>query len=86
VPTGIDGIQLGATGTTSWYVVDVNVTNTNRPTVQGDVNLILADAATWTADYSSGGVHWGGISVPSGNSLTIWGQTAGTGTLNTCAY
>ena len=39
----------------------------------GAVNLILADDASLTVT--------GGIEVAEGNSLTVWGQTAGTGTL-----
>ena len=72
----------GETGQTKWYVVQDNVTISTRVTVTGDVHLILADNCTLTVN--------GGIQVadndnvpqtPSPNSLTIYGQTAGTGTL-----
>ena len=57
----------------SWYVVTDNVTISSRVTVTGDVCLILQDGYTLTVN--------GGINVAEGNSLTIYGQTAGTGEL-----
>ena len=56
-----------------WYVVNSNVTISSRITVSGEVNLILADGYTLTASQ--------GITVDGSNSLTIYGQTSGTGTL-----
>ena len=56
-----------------WYVVQGEVTAASRITVNGDVHLILADGCTLTASK--------GIGVSPGNSLTIYGQSAGTGTL-----
>ena len=50
-----------------WYVVSSNVEIADRITVTGEVNLILADDFTLTATK--------GISVTSGNSLTIYGQS-----------
>ena len=50
-----------------WYVVSGNVTITDRITVNGDVYLILADDCTLNAQK--------GISVTSGNSLTIYDQS-----------
>ena len=50
----------------AWYVVNTNVTISTRITVSGDVHLILADGGKLTAEK--------GISVTSGNSLTIYGQ------------
>ena len=58
---------------TGWYAVTGNITNNNRISVNGDVNLILCDGATLTAPK--------GISANGGNSLTIWGQVNGTGAL-----
>ncbi len=58
---------------TGWYVVSESVTIETRITVTGDVNLILADDCTLTATK--------GISVTSGNSLTIYGQSEGSGEL-----
>lgn len=61
-----------------WYVVQDTVTigtaeTPQRITVSGDVHLILADGCDFTVN--------GGIGVKEGNSLTIYGQSAGTGTL-----
>ena len=56
-----------------WYAVTEDVVNNNRLTCSGNVNLILCDGATLTAHK--------GITVSSGNSLTIWQQNNGTGAL-----
>lgn len=56
-----------------WYVVNGNVTISSRIQVSGDVHLILADGCTLTAEE--------GINVAAGNSLTIYGQSKGTGAL-----
>ena len=62
---------------TSWdngtYVVKSNVTISNRITVNGTVNLILCDEATLTASK--------GITVTESNTLNIYAQSEGTGTL-----
>ena len=67
-----------ASGTTTlssgWYAVTSNTSNSNRVEVTGSVNLILCDGATLTSYL--------GIEVPTGNSITIWGQSGGTGRLN----
>ena len=63
----------GGTDSPNWYVVNQNVTIEARIEVSGKVNLILADDCTLTAKK--------GIHVGSGNSLTIFGQSAGSGTL-----
>ena len=69
----------GVANTETWYVVNSeaadNLTISNRITVTGEVHLILVDNCTLNAEK--------GITVNSGNSLTIYGQTAGTGTLTT---
>ena len=62
------------TWTTGWYVAEKNVTVDACITCTGDVSLVLSDGATLRADN--------GISVAGGNSLTIYAQSAGTGTLN----
>ncbi len=62
--------------TCEWYVVSSYggvITITSKITVQGDVNLILGDGHTLEAK--------GGIYVPKGSSLTIYGQDGGTGKL-----
>ena len=65
-----------------WYVAKGNVTigseeTPQRVTVNGDVNLILTDGCQLTVN--------GGIEVEEGNSLTIYGQKEGTGTLTATA-
>lgn len=56
-----------------WYVVTSDISISGRVVTTGDVHLILTDGTTLTADS--------GISVTPGNSLTIYGQSAGTGKL-----
>ena len=56
-----------------WYVVNSNVTISERVTVIGKVHLILADGYTLNATK--------GITVTGSNSLTIYGQSGGTGKL-----
>ncbi len=63
----------GTSGSATWYVASDEITISSRITVKGNVHLILADGATLTAES--------GIGVNEGNSLTIYGQEAGTGTL-----
>ena len=72
-----------ASDTTAWvdgatYVVNSSVTITDRITVTGTVNLILCDDAVLTAEK--------GITVTEGNTLNIYGQQQGTGTLTAAAY
>ena len=59
--------------TGSWYVAQSDVTINQRVTVTGEVYLILADGCTLTVN--------GGIQVAENNSLTIYGQSGGTGKL-----
>lgn len=59
--------------TEHWYVVQDKVDITALVTVKGDVHLILADECNLTVN--------GGINVSVGNSLTIYAQDKGTGTL-----
>ena len=56
-----------------WYIVKGEVTNSNRLTVSGTVNLILADGCTLNVAN--------GIYVPGGTTLNIYGQIQGTGKL-----
>ncbi len=60
-------------GNNVWYVVNSNVTISDRITVSGTVNLILADGYTLTANN--------GIAVNYGNTLNIYGQTQDSGTV-----
>ncbi len=56
-----------------WYVLTENITNSNRITVSGTANLILKDGYELTASS--------GITVNSGNTLNIYGQSNSSGTL-----
>ena len=56
-----------------WYVVNSNVTVSNRISVTGTVYLILCDGYKLTAKA--------GITVTGNNHLVIYGQDAGTGAL-----
>lgn len=62
-----------------WYVLDRGIKAYKAIVVTGDVHLILADGITMTAIQ-------GGFTVNSGNSLTIYGQSQGTGTLNATGW
>ena len=61
-----------------------------RINISGNVNIILADGATLNAvkgtytgpEFQEGREAAGGIHVPEGSSLTIYGQSQGTGTIN----
>lgn len=64
---------LGNGGQISWYTVNKNVNASDRITIKGTVNLILADGYTLTAPK--------GIYVPEGSALYIWGQQNMTGKL-----
>ena len=64
---------LTAMASACWYVVSEDVTVADRIRVNGDVNLVLCDGATLTAEN--------GISVTDGHSLTIYSQSGNTGAL-----
>lgn len=68
--TALAGSETGWTG---WYVASGAVEISNRVVASGEVYLILADGATLTIPK--------GITVTEGNSLTIYGQALGTGSL-----
>ena len=70
--------SLGSEYQTKWYVVNSNIQYTDVWLIcYGDVNLILADGTTMTANNSNGNAIDGEF-----GSLTIYGQTLGTGTLD----
>ncbi len=73
----VTGHEKALTGT---YLVTNTVISQSfsRPVVAGEVKLILADGAAYIATY--------GISVGSGQSLTIYAQEKGTGLLNAGAF
>ena len=58
---------------TGWYVASGAVEISSRVVVTGEAHLILTDGATLTIPK--------GITVTEGNSLTIYGQALGTGSL-----
>ena len=66
--------------TSGWYVVDSNVTRNGTITVSGNVNLILMDGFTLSV---TGSPDNAGMRVSPGNSLSIYGQAGGIGTLTT---
>ena len=72
-------VTLGSDGETTWYVVNSDV-DYKAIFLVGNVNIILCDGKTMTADGSAS-------SAISGHNrydcLTIYGQTAGTGKLKT---
>ena len=63
---------------TGWYIVKGNVAISSTVTVTGDVKLILADGCSLTVTGSSNSA---GIRVIGDNSLTIYAQEIGTGSL-----
>ena len=75
--TDITAADCGTTLASGWYVVSSNVTCAATITISGDVNLILEDGYTLDVTGSANA----GIEVNSGNSLTLYGQSAGSGTL-----
>ncbi len=71
-----------------WYVVTADVTigtaeEQKQIEVSGDAYLILKDGATLTVECPGGG-H-AAIGVAKNNSLTVYGQSGGTGTLTAVA-
>ena len=71
-------VTLGSDGETTWYVVNSDV-GYKRIELVGDVHLILCDGKTMTAYGGSASAIIGDYRYS--NSLTIYGQSAGTGTL-----
>ena len=63
---------------TGWYIATGSITIPSTVTVSGDVKLILEDGCSLTVNGSSSKA---GINVAAGNSLTIYAQENGTGSL-----
>lgn len=79
--TVLSGTGAGETLSSGWYIVlDPDVMRSSVITVNGDVHLILADGASLTV---VGGSIYDepGFKVEDTNSLTVYGQSAGTGAL-----
>ncbi len=70
--------------TNGWYAVTNVVAFTKGMTATNDVKLILADGAALTVSNSR--IGEAGVNVPAGSSLTIYGQSEGTGTLTATGY
>lgn len=71
--------NLGSRDQTTWYVVNSNISHTGEIDCWGNVNVILADGKTMTANHSgNNSAIWG---APS-STIAIYGQTLGTGALN----
>jgi len=67
--------------TDGWYVVKGdNISISNTVTVSGDVHLILVDGAKLTVKPTTAGAN--GISVASGKTFTVYGQTNHSGALD----
>ena len=65
-----------------WYFVGTDIAFNHTLYLYGNVHLILADGCTMNVTSSNGN----GIVVNDGVSLTIYGQTDGTGTLNATGH
>lgn len=76
LPSGVSATVVTADDTVwadGWYVVNSDVTISQRVTVSGNVNLILGDGFTLTAEK--------GIQVGSSASLSIYAQSASAGSM-----
>ena len=67
---------------TGWFVVNKDVSYSSTITLSGDVHLILNDGCTMNVGTSSNRVSGRGIYGGATSSLTIYGQTNGTGLLS----
>ena len=77
-----DMSTIGQKGEMTWYVVTRDINYDDMLTIKGDVNLILYDGKTMTVDGKN--KYNNGISLD--GTLTIYGQTNGTGTLTVNGY
>ena len=88
-----DGIEHSVTATVltggittisteGWYVVNSDITYTSWLSLNANVNLILADGCTMNLGTSDNRLENGGIIDTGTATLTIYGQTLGTGTLS----
>ena len=76
VLTGTES-EIGSSGQTTWYVVNSNISHSGQITFNGNLNIILADGYTMTTSSDDEGIYGA-----SGSTLTIYGQTLGSGTLD----
>ena len=79
-----DETSLGTDGTKTWYVVnsisDINYDHTI--TLNGKVNIILADGKTMNIGSSEAKISGYGLRGNANATLTVYGQSEGTGNLN----
>ena len=71
--TEITAADCGTTLNTGWYLASGVVTCASTLTINGDVNLILADDASLSVTGSGNA----GINVSGANSLTVYAQSTG---------
>lgn len=64
------------------YVVNSNITYTGTVTLSGNVKIVLMDGCTMNIGTSESRLSGEGIKYNSNETLTIYGQTNGTGTLS----
>jgi hypothetical protein len=78
-PIALDGTEstLGENGQETWYFVGANISHDGKISCYGAVNIILADDKGMAVSSAESGI-WG----DTGCTLTVYGQTNGTGTLN----
>ncbi|MEA4994133.1 MAG: Ig-like domain-containing protein [Oscillibacter sp.] len=79
-PSTASAIEIDSTTTalsSGWYAAQGSLTLTNL-SVSGNVRLILTDGCTLTVNGTD---HNAAVKVSGGNSLTVYGQTLGTGKL-----
>lgn len=78
----LDGTETSLAA--GWYFVGKDIDYTATVTLGGDVSLILADGCTMNIGTSESRINGDGIARKSNGdqALTIYGQTAGTGTLS----
>ena len=77
--TVLDGTEsnLGSNDATTWYVVNSDISHSGKIDCRGNVNIILVDGKTMTTSNNGNYCIWG----DNGSTLTIYGQSLGTGTL-----
>ena len=72
--TTLDNTNFPTALSDGWYAVKGDVTVSDRITISGNVHLILTDGCTLNAKN--------GINLPESSTLSIYGQSGGTGKLN----
>ena len=77
----LDGTEdvLGQDGQETWYFVGADISYGDEIDCYDDVNIILTDGKTMTVTSDAAGIYG------DGGTLTIYGQTLGTGTLDITA-